>query len=325
MATTNPMLRLIFYGLLSLSCYSQTFGQKKLNENPNKAKLVTTDIVNFWYAYDSAQEKSTEEQEQIFQALYLDKASVGFQSWIDKRDKKVAELVKGINTLTPFYESIRPNTLRVEEYEKDIRAGFYALNYLYPEAAFPDVYFFIWYFLSSGSTTSDEGLLIATETHSIAEDTPLDAFPEVHHKTIRSFTLEGMAALAAHESVHMQQPDWETTNLLEKSVREGSADFIAELATGRNPSQPVHDYANPQEEKLWNKFREAMYSSETGDWMGVIPNDKPPGLGYWMGYKMVEAFYEKQTNKRKAVQRLITTTDYEAIYEESGYGEKFGR
>lgn len=325
MAITNPMLRLIFYGLLSLSCYSQTFGQKKLNENPNKAKLVTTDIVNFWYAYDSAKGKNTEEQEQIFQVLYLDKASVGFQSWIEKRDKKVAELVKGINTLIPFYESIRPNTIRVEEYEKDIRAGFYALNYLYPEAAFPDVYFFIWYFLNSGSTTSDEGLLIATETHSVAESTPLDAFPEVHHKMIRSFKLDGMASLAAHESVHMQQPDQETSNLLERSIREGAADFIAELATGRNPSQPVHDYADPQEEQLWNEFQKVMYGNKNGDWIYTIPSDKPPALGYWMGYKIVEAFYEKQTDKQQAVQRLITTTDYEAIYEKSGYGEKFGR
>ena len=207
--------------------------------------------------------------------------------------------------------------------EKDIRAGFYSTKYLYPEAEFPDVYFFIWYFFQSGSTTSDAGLLIASEAHTIAKDTPLDQFPKIHHKTIRTFNLEGIASLVAHESVHLQQPAIKTTSLLAQSVREGTADFIAELATGLNPSQAVHDYANSKEKALWNQFQQVMYGDDKGDWIGSIPNDKPPGLGYWMGYKIVAAFYEKQADKKQAIKRLMTTTDYETIYQESKYAKKF--
>lgn len=319
------MSKLALYTIITVFYYGQSFGQGQLNGNPNNAAFVTSDIANFWHAYDSARGKSVEEQEQIYQSLYIDEASVGFQSWIDKRDKKVAELVEGVNSLIPFYESIRPNTFKIIEYEKDIRAGLYALKYLYPEAAFPDVYFFIWYFLNSGSTTSDVGLLIAAETHTIAEHTPLDQFPKIHHKVIRTFDLGGMASLVAHESVHLQQPNVDNQSLLERSIREGAADFIAELATGRNPSQATHDYADPKEEALWNEFQQVMYGDETGDWVNSIPKDKPPGLGYWMGYKIVQVYYAKQSNKQQAIDTLLTTTDYEAVYRESGYAEKFGQ
>ena len=285
----------------------QVLAQASLNSNPNDAQLVISDIDNFWVAYDSAEAKSIEEQKKIFQELYLDKATASFQSWIEKREKEVDELVEGINHLRPFYESIRENTLKVGQYEKDIRAAFYAIKFLYPDASFPDVYFFVWYFLSSGSTTSDEGLLIATETQTVDENTLLDQFPAIHHPMIKSLNLDNLTALVAHEAIHLQQPDIEDRNLLELAVREGTADFVAELATGRNPSQAVHTYANPKEADLWEEFKEKMYGDDMSGWIG-IPNDRPAGLAYWMGYKIVEAYYQKYQDKTEAINVLLNTT-----------------
>ena len=66
---------------------------------------------------------------------------------------------------------------------------------------------------------SDAGLLIATETQTISNNTPMDQFPEIHRRMIRSFTLKNLSPVVVHESVHLQQPDLETTTLLER-IRE---------------------------------------------------------------------------------------------------------
>ena len=309
---------LVMYSMIFLDLNAQT----KLSDDPENAEFITSDIPRFWRSFDAAKGKPLEEQIRIYQNHYIDSATIGFKSWIEKRGNTTEGLVEGVNTMLPFYESIRENSLNVESYEKEIRAGFYALKHLYQKARFPDVYFFIWFFFNSGSTTTDEGLMITIETRSIDEDTPLDKFPEVHRKMIASMNLTGLAAVAVHESIHEQQKDYETKNLLEKAVREGTADFIAELCTGRNPSIAVHEYANPKEEDLWKEFQGRMNGKDYSGWTG-IPYDRPAGLAYWMGYKIVEAYYAKQKDKKSAVKFLIETTDYRRVLRESGYGQRF--
>lgn len=297
------------------------FSQNNLNPNPEDAQFITTDIENFWTAFDRAKDKDRDEQIKIYQREYIDKATKGFKSWIDKREHSAESLVDGINKMIPFYESIRANTKKIEQFEKDARAGFYALEYLYPDALFPDVYFFIWYFFDSGSTTTDEGLMIATEGQTISTSTPMDVIPEIHREMVKSMNLDRLASLVVHESIHVQQ-DYKTTNLLEKAIKEGSCDFIAELCTGQNPSASVHGYANAREKQLWGEFKTKMKTNEMNGWTG-IPQDRPAGLAYWMGYKIIEAYYQKQSDKRKAVHNIIRAKDYQKIFEESEYAEKF--
>lgn len=316
------MKRIHFTLIICLGILANLNAQSKLSDEPDNAKFITSDVPRFWRSFDMAKAKPLEEQIRIFQSHYIDSATVGFKSWIEKRGNTTEGLVKGVNTMLPFYESIRENTLKVQSYEKEIRAGFYALKHLYSKARFPDVYFFIWFFFNSGSTTTDEGLMVTIETRSIDVETPMDKFPEIHRKMIASMDLTGLAALVVHESIHEQQKDYETKNLLEKAVREGTADFIAELCTGKNPSVAVHEYANPREEELWKEFQNRMNGKDYSGWTG-IPNNRPAGLAYWMGYKIVEAYFAKKNDKESAVKFLIETTDYRRVFRESGYEEKF--
>ena len=86
------------------------FSQNNLNPNPEDAQFITTDIENFWTAFDRAKDKDRDEQIKIYQREYIDKATKGFKSWIDKREHSAESLVDGINQMIPFYESIRANT-----------------------------------------------------------------------------------------------------------------------------------------------------------------------------------------------------------------------
>ena len=313
---------LILTNLIFLS--SALYSQDNLHEDPDEVQFITSDIENFWKAYDHAKGKSREEQLKIYREEYINQATKGFKSYLDNRNKKVEQLVDGVNSLLPFYESIRADMQTIEDYEKVIKASFYAFKYLYPEAVFPDTYFFVWYLLNSGSTTSDEGLLMAMETHSVNEKSPLDKLPAIHHELLRTFTIENMPSTVAHELVHFQQPDIksETNSLLDQAILEGSADFIAELISGKNPTMGVFPYANSREKELWTEFKQKMYGKDFSGWTG-IPQNRPAGLAYWMGYKIVKAYYDKQPDRIRAVKEIIESENRQRIFEESGYADKF--
>ena len=57
-----------------------------------------------------------------------------------------------------------------------------------------------------------------------------------------------------------------------------------------------------------------LYSSQEGR-----PND----LGYWMGYQITKAYFEKKSNKIEAVRDIMTIKDFKGFLDESGYAEKF--
>jgi uncharacterized protein YjaZ len=85
----------------------------------------------------------------------------------------------------------------------------------------PDVHFVIGRF-NSGGTVSRAGSIIGAEMLPEPAEVPW---------------------LVTHELIHFQQPRLANgRTLLVQSIREGAADFIAELATGRPPSAPYMAY-----------------------------------------------------------------------------------
>lgn len=64
-------------------------------------------------------------------------------------------------------------------------------------------------------------------------------------------------------------------------------------------------------------------SSDTSNWLyqGNRATGRPADLGYWMGYKIAKAYYDKATDKRTAVKEILRFTDSKAFLEASGYGK----
>lgn len=53
-----------------------------------------------------------------------------------------------------------------------------------------------------------------------------------------------------------------------------------------------------------------------------LPDLKKEGvqdLGYWMGYKITEAYFDKAKDKKEAVSEILNITDFSAFLRESGY------
>lgn len=287
--------------LLTIVSFTKVVGQEKsFPEDPQDAKFETSDIQNFWKAFDLI-EKSDENP---FVA-YIENGTIGLQGFIPNRIVSADSLLNMVKRRKQDYEKIREIEIKIKEQEKRIKPYFYALEYWYPYAVYPPVYFVVGRF-NSGGTSSENGLLIGAE-----KLTSLDHLPE----------------LVIHESIHFQQkwPEDGETNLLQQSILEGMADFIAELVTGIKGNQKANEYGNEHKEELCKEFVEKMNGNDMQDWLyGTSGNDnRPNDLGYWIGYEIVKSFFDKAKDKKLAVNHILNIEDYERFLRESGYLEKY--
>jgi hypothetical protein len=160
------LIAAMFLIISSLAGFAQP-PEQQVNSDPNKALIVTSDIDNFWRAFDlAAQETDQAKKIAIFQTEYFDKGSIGLQDFVRLRIKSAGDLVEAVEKMPLFYASARSPSLRVAELEKEIRKGFHRFKRLYPDAVFPNVYFLIGT-TSTGGTASKNGLLIGTEQYSL--------------------------------------------------------------------------------------------------------------------------------------------------------------
>lgn len=293
------------------------------NTDPEAAQLITTDIPNFWRACDRLDDASSRKDslKAFFDAYYLE-ASPGLQEFIRIRIGSVYNLVNTICGRQKYYDSIRANTLRVAEMEPAIRAGFRKLRTLYPAAVFPDVTFVIGR-MTSGGTLTDKGLFIGTEFYAKAADSPEDELGDWERAVIKS--IDGLPFIVTHELMHYQQRYPDERSLLGQSIKEGSADFVAELVTGGNINAHVHEWATSRQADLWREFESVMHGDDFSRWLynGSNSTDRPADLGYYIGYKIAEAYYEQAADKTEAIRDIFNIEDFDAFLAASGYETAF--
>jgi len=161
--------------------------------------LVTSDLENFWKAYDASQPGHRAE---AFQKLYLDTGSPGLKDFVDLRIRSAQTLADAVDKQYPkFYASVRKYTMQVDAHRAAILKSLSRFQELYPEASFPTVYFVIGR-LSSGGTTSDRGLLIGTEVNSLGPDVDTS---EINPPYLLAMgTADRLPLIVVHELTHTQ-------------------------------------------------------------------------------------------------------------------------
>jgi len=283
--------------------------QAAVNDDPDQARIVTGDVDLFWDVLDRS---TAENRAELLQHEYIEGGSVGVRDFVPNRILSGVALAGMIAERPERYSpEVRLRSSRVLDFERPIRAGFYALKYLYPPAVFPDVYFVVGR-LNSGGTASRNGLLIGVEMYA-HDDEQMARLPNI----------------VLHEAIHFQQNNARVTNLLGQSFIEGAADFIAELAVGAHINDAVHEFADPRQEDIWRRFSlvmlEPMSSDAVEGWLygGSVYQDGPSDLGYYVGYKISEAYYERADNKRRAIYDILNTKDFESFLDASGYADRF--
>jgi uncharacterized protein YjaZ len=173
-----------------------------------------------------------------------------------------------------------------------------------------------------GSTAQRQGLLIGVEY--------LLAGPELDTSELslveRNRCVTATAAMVTHELIHnIQQPADGT--LLGYAMREGMGDFVAELVTGvPGTNARLQLYGQAHERELWQAFQQEMAGKDARNWLANPQQEtaeKPCDLGYYVGYKICQAYYNKALDKRQAVADMLTTKDFKDFLAQSGYATQW--
>jgi hypothetical protein len=303
----------------STVCFAQP--GSPLNRDPKTVKFVTSDIPNFWQAYDlAAKETDKAKRVAIFQTEYLDKGSPGLKDFLRLRIKSAENLVNTIDRMPKYYASIRPHTLQVQRMEERMRSAFTKFKSIYAEAVFPDVYFLIGV-TNSGGTTGPSGLLIGAEMYGKTAKTSMDELSPWLRVVLS--TVDNVPAIVAHESCHYNQ-NYNTSvdqrHLLGKALQEGACDTIGELISGRNINDHLKIYGRAHDAEIWRDFEADMYKPDFSNWVynASTAKDRPADLGYYVGYLITQAYYRNAKDKRQAVHDILNIQDARAFYEASG-------
>lgn len=290
------------------------------NRDPAAARLVTEDIPRFWAAFDA---RTTLGTARAIDSLYFAPGTLGLKDWIRLRLTDAKTMAATVDKVPGYYASARASTLRIAADEPKIRAAFTKLKSLYPDAIFPDVYFLIGR-LSSGGTTSPHGLLIGAEMYGRTTDSALAGLGPWLRQVLS--TVDRVPAIVAHELVHYQQAS-RSNSLLGHSLREGSADFVAELLTSDNINAHVHAWVHADSSRdaaLWQEFSRDMMGNDYKQWFSSDNVAlRPKDLGYYMGYRIAQAYYDSRADKMAAIKDILTTRDPASFLAASGYASRF--
>lgn len=299
----NILLLVLVMATFILGC--QKAEQKDFSQN-----FITTDIDNFWKAFDKIRSTNDSlEQKKYLETLFLEPASAGQKAMIAARRYKADEYIKAINDYPLFWESIRENTLKTDEYADEISEGIGKLNQMYPLRNSGNVYFTMGVFRSSG-TTMDSLVLIGSEFAFGDENTVTTEFPEEMNYVkdyCQTNPIHDLTFLNVHEFVHTQQNSAINSNLINQCIREGVAEFVAVKATQTaSPNASIH-YGKKNDGKIKKIFEKQMFNQRYGYWLwSSLENEfNMRDLGYYIGYVIAEKYYDKEKDKEKAIQHLI--------------------
>ncbi len=265
----------------------------------------------------------------IMDVLYLKRASEGFKKLIKARDLTAEKYISQIGRYPEYWKSVRKNTLSVAGYRSEIKNQINLYGQSLKNFKAPDICFAIG-ILSTGGTVRGGWLLIGTEMVASDSTTVREGMNGWLKHTLPKKPM--ILEFTAHEMVHTQQrigPGvvWGHFNhrLLTMTIMEGAADFIAKKITGTSINESMYAYAYENEKQIWKEFSQEMYGMDYSNWLynGNNSKDRPADLGYFVGYRICESYYNKAADKEKALNEILKTNNFRKFLKKSGYGNKF--
>ena len=143
---------------------------------------------------------------------------------------------------------------------------------------------------------------------------------------------EKLKKLMVHELSHFQQamamggqkyaalyaaPD----NMLGLCLREGGAEFVTSLVLNDITQSKALAYIEQDESKLKDRFKADLEAQDKEFWLwdSLNQDSHPKLLGYAMGYKICDSYYDQASDKKEALQQILRMDDAETFVASSGY------
>ena len=291
--------------------------------DPLTAIIHTEDVKRFAEVFAARNGHPTAAQ---LQKEYLDPGSYGVHVFTPGRIIDAGHLAATIASDPAKYQRAISECLpRIAKAEADLHAIYLALHGLLPDERLPQIYI-VMGAGNSGGTAGPGAQVLGLEV--LCAESPDAASFE---RTLRRFF--------GHETVHSFQhdpKDGARSPLLAEALVEGSADFIAALVTGETPEPARATWARPRERDLWRMFRADLSatrpdaaktspsaaSAATHRWVenyGSTPPGWPYEMGYWIGMRIWQSYYDEAIDKHAAIRDMLTWDDPDRVLRKSGY------
>lgn len=263
------------------------------------------DVTRFYRLYDATGGKPSAER---LQREYLDAGSAGLHQLAAQRNVTGATIAAAIAARPQAYENARACMAVLPRVKPRVAAALARFRELYPEARFPPITIAVSRTKPVGMTDG-EGVRIGLEglcaTRYMNPD-PEDRFVHV----------------IAHEYAHIQQspePEDGRMTVLEAGLREGGAELVAELISGNVGNMAPAAIAKGHEAEIEARFMADQDKTDLSDWFYNGTNETPGDLGYWVGYRIAKAYYQRAKDKHRALRDLFELRDPKAILAASGW------
>jgi len=305
--------RSLFVVILALSLCGFTAA----TPDPGQVEIVTTDVEHFWQAFDDAAKVPLAQRAAVYTKEYYKVGSTGLQDFIPGRLWSPGGFAAYVEKHRDFYQRARPYIQQVVGQKAAITAAYKRLKALYSDIKFPAHVYFVVGRGNSGGTSSDNGIILGAEMYATPPNTPY---------SYAGLMPDMVPFYVVHETIHFNQTSLprEGSPLLQQVVTEGTADFIASLTLPEPTERQYADrwqYGRAHESMLAKQFLRDQDMKKTGAWMySFKPNTGwPPDMGYWMGYRIDQAFYAAAKDKTAALRSMLEVRDFKAYLKASGY------
>jgi hypothetical protein len=291
------------------------------------ATIVLDDMRNFSAALSKI--KRGGDATAIIKSSYIDRASPGLRAFMQRRRMTAQDLANAIASRPAYYAALANIWSRPERPMYKIKSAIAGLQRLYPQTQLLPIYIFVGN-STAGGLADPAGVLISAELYGDAKGVGLSEL-SARPSSVRK--LDDIGYLAVHETVHIQQaiaqgPEtymrlFNGGTLLQLAIREGSADYLAQLASGGHTNPAAHAFGKANEKEVWRAFQQDMHGKKVEGWLAgrSARPGWPIGMGYFVGYKITEAYFRNSRSGAEAIRDVLAVTDYEKFLRASRYGD----
>ncbi|HEU4664123.1 MAG TPA: DUF2268 domain-containing putative Zn-dependent protease [Dokdonella sp.] len=274
---------------------------------PSVAVIDTADVDRFYRLYEAAGGHPSAEQ---LQRDYLDAGSEGLHELARRRRVTGARIADMLEKRPAVYADAKRCLAVLPRVRERLAAAIAKLATLYPQAHLPPVTIAVGRGKPVGIGSPVSGVQIGLEA--LCATDWLN--PDVEERFV---------TVIAHEYAHTQQAaalvDKEHPTVLEASLVEGAAEFVAELVAGHASYSYFPSLTRGRERAIETAFAADIDKTDLSDWLYNSKPDEPADLGYWVGYRIVKAYYRLAPDKRIALREIFAMTDAYAFLARSGW------
>ena len=271
------------------------------------AAVVIEDVARFYRVYDAAGGHPTAEQ---LQRDYLDAGSEGLHHFARLRRITGERIAEAIDKRPGLYDEARRCMRVLPRAQARLALALRKLGELYPEAQLPPVTIAVGRGKPVGIGYPDTGLQIGLEALCAVDWMN----PDLEDRFVHVIAHEYAHVQLAPEIAKMEQP-----TVLARSLVEGAAEFVAELISGNVAYSHFDAIVRGREKEIESAFAAEADDIDISKWLDNSTAEKPGDLGYWVGYRIVKAYYRNASDKRRALREILRMQDPEAFYAGSGW------